>query len=176
MVANLLTLAALSPLGITPGMIAERGLEPHVEAVETEVVEIDAGGRAFRLTPAAAAAWRDMKHHAAEDGVELVLVSAFRSVRSQTGIIERKLAAGMSIEEILRVNAPPGYSEHHTGRAVDIGSPGVTELSEDFENTGAFLWLTRYAHHFGFFMPYGRDNSRGYNYEPWHWTYAHDDD
>lgn len=173
MICDLVLLAALAPLGITPEMIAARGLEPHAEAHETEVVEIDAAGRTFRLTPAAAAAWRDMKHQAGLDGVELVLVSAFRSVRTQTGIIERKLAAGMAIEEILLVNAPPGYSEHHTGRAVDIGSPGVTELSEDFENTGAFLWLTRYAHHFGFFMPYGRDNSRGYDYEPWHWTYAH---
>jgi hypothetical protein len=52
---------------------------------------------------------------------------------------------------------------------VDLGTPGCTELTEDFEQTPAFRWLTEHAAEFGFSMPYGRNNAQGVIYEPWHW-------
>ena len=82
---------------------------------------------------------------------------------------ERKRARGQSVEEILHVNAAPGYSEHHSGRALDIGTPGEPPAEESFEHTSAFAWLTRHAGDFGFVMSYPRANPHGIVYEPWHW-------
>jgi len=47
-------------------------------------------------------------------------VSGFRSVERQAQLIRGKLARGQRLDDILRSNAAPGYSEHHTGRALDI--------------------------------------------------------
>src|SRR2546428_9842143 len=97
-------------------------------------------------------------------------VSAFRSLQYQRQIFERKIKAGDSLEDILKVNAPPGYSEHHTGRAVDLTTPGCPPLAEEFERSAAFAWLVRHAHRFGFAMTYPRENRFGIAYEPWHWA------
>jgi D-alanyl-D-alanine carboxypeptidase len=113
-----------------------------------------------------------MKKSAAAAGVQLLLVSGFRSVRHQADIIRRKLAAGQSIEEILAVNAAPGCSEHPTGRAVDIATLGTRPLTAEFDGSPAFVWLQANAAAFGFKMPYGRDNRFGFEYEPWHWSQA----
>jgi D-alanyl-D-alanine carboxypeptidase len=102
--------------------------------------------------------------------VSLWLVSAFRSVDYQRQIRERKLAAGQSVAEILRVGAPPGYSEHHTGRAIDLAAAGCEPLTEEFERTPEFAWLAAHTGEFGFSMPYKRNNRYGFVYEPWHWS------
>ena len=98
-------------------------------------------------------------------------MSAFRSAEYQLGILERKLARGQSIDEILRVSAAPGYSEHHSGRAVDLTAPGFAPLEEEFENSSAFAWLVANAARFGFALSYPRDNPHGIAYEPWHWCW-----
>ncbi|MEI6358111.1 MAG: M15 family metallopeptidase, partial [Verrucomicrobiota bacterium] len=105
-------------------------------------------------------------------GVTLLLISGFRSVEHQHQILAKKLAAGQTLEETLRVNAAPGYSEHHTGRAVDIGTPGCPPLEEAFEGTAAFAWLSRNAGAAGFRMTYPRGNPQGVIYEPWHWLFV----
>jgi D-alanyl-D-alanine carboxypeptidase len=160
---------SLHVLGITPALLQARGLQPCAEATQLTVAEVSAEGREFLLEPAAASAWRAMKEAAARDGVVMCLVSAFRSVGRQTEILHDKLAAGMSIEEALRWVAPPGYSEHHSGRAVDIGVPGEPALEECFETTEAFAWLQAHAGAHGFRLSYPRGNPTGYGYEPWHW-------
>ena len=142
-----------------------------VEATELVSVGLDVQGREQRLTPGAAAAWNEMRAAAEKDGEILQLVSAFRSVDYQKGIIQRKLAAGQSWEQILRVSALPGFSEHHTGRTIDVTTPGSKALEEEFENTTAFRWLQRRAGEFGFTMTYPRGNRFGIAYEPWHWTF-----
>src|SRR3546814_14809475 len=83
-----------------------------------------------------------MHDAAAIDGVELLLISAFRSIEFQAALVRDKLARGITIDEILMVNAPPGYSEHHSGRAIDIGARGIAPLAEAFEVTPAFAWLS----------------------------------
>jgi zinc D-Ala-D-Ala carboxypeptidase len=151
-----------------PRTVATRRYEEPAELVE---VGPDVFGRSQRLTPEAAAAWRRMVQAAAADGVELQLVSAFRSVERQTQVIAAKLEAGRTIDDVLAANAPPGHSEHHTGRAVDVTTPGCRVLEEDFEETTAFRWLERRAGRFGFRLSYPRGNPEGYVYEPWHWVY-----
>ena len=89
----------------------------------------------------------------------------------QLGIFERKLARGLTVEEILKVNAAPGYSEHHGGRALDIGTPDEPPAEESFEKTAAFAWLQRNADGHGFVLSYPRDNPHGIVYEPWHWCW-----
>jgi D-alanyl-D-alanine carboxypeptidase len=140
------------------------------EAAALEEVEPNLVGTIQRLAPETAAAWREMKRSAAGAGVHLLLVSGFRSIRHQAEIIRRKLAAGQSIDAILAINAAPGYSEHHTGRAVDIAAPGTRPLTAEFDGSAAFQWLQANAGTFGFRMPYGRGNRFGFEYEPWHWS------
>jgi len=140
------------------------------EAAELEDVEPNVVGTMQRLAPETAAAWRKMKQTAADSGVQLLLMSGFRSVAHQADIIRRKLVAGLSIDAILTVNAAPGFSEHHTGRAIDVASPGTRPLTAEFEGSAAFAWLTTNAGRFGFRMPYGRGNRFGFEYEPWHWS------
>jgi D-alanyl-D-alanine carboxypeptidase len=157
-------------LGI-PSDYGQRPRRPaYADATALEDVEPSIVGTTQRLAPDTAVAWRQMKQTAALAGVTLLLVSGFRSVRHQAEIIRRKLAAGQTIEEILKVNAAPGFSEHHTGRAIDIATPGVRPLTADFETSPAFAWLVANAGAFRFQMPYGRDNSFGFDYEPWHWS------
>ncbi|MBT8048647.1 MAG: D-alanyl-D-alanine carboxypeptidase family protein [Gammaproteobacteria bacterium] len=123
------------------------------------------------LAPGAAKAWRSMADSAVSDKVELQVVSAFRSFDYQEGIIRRKLEKGQAIGDILQVSAAPGYSEHHTGRAVDITTPGFAVLEEEFETSDAFAWLTAHAKQFGFRMSFPRGNPHGVAYEPWHWAW-----
>ncbi len=135
---------------------------------------VDAGpnlvGRMQRLTPDTAAQWQRVVEAAAGDGIRLLIVSGFRSVDYQAQLIRNKIESGQEIEDILAVNAAPGFSQHHTGGAVDVATPGSRPLTEEFEDAPAFSWLTDNAEQFGFAMTYPRDNPFGFIYEPWHWA------
>jgi D-alanyl-D-alanine carboxypeptidase len=146
-------------------------LPSYQEAVDLVPVGLDVAGRPQRLHPEAAVAWREMLRSAKADGVVLLLVSGFRSVDQQRQIFERKLRAGQTLQAILAVNVPPGFSQHHTGTAVDLGTPGSTDLLEDFEGTAAFRWLRAHAQDHGFWLTYTRGNSSGVAFEPWHWAF-----
>jgi hypothetical protein len=126
-------------------------------------------GRTLWLQHGAMQAWQAMRRAANEGGIRLEAVSGFRSIGYQSGILRRKLDRGMSIEQVLSINTAPGYSEHHSGRAVDIGTPGCAPAEEAFETTPAFAWLRQHAAQFGFRMSYPRGNPHGVIYEPWHW-------
>lgn len=163
--------AVLAELGLSPELFAHRPLRLVPEAQRLTPVGLGTDGRDKLLTPAAARAWRLMRDAARADGVELLLISAFRSADFQAALLRAKLQKGVPAEEVLRVNAPPGYSEHHSGRAVDLGCTGTAALDEAFETTPAFAWLERNAGRFGFRMSFPRGNRQGYLYEPWHWCY-----
>ncbi len=120
----------------------------------------------------AARAWLRMHDEAWRDGVVLEAISGYRSHDYQLGIFEWKLGRGLSVDDILAVNAAPGFSEHHSGLALDIGEPDEPPAEESFERTAAFAWLQDHAGEHGFAMSYPRDNPHGIVYEPWHWAYA----
>ncbi|HEY5623875.1 MAG TPA: M15 family metallopeptidase [Gammaproteobacteria bacterium] len=162
---------ALAGIGAAPDLADARGLPMFEDATEFEIAHVSASGREHLLIPDAAAAWREARVAAERDGVTLLVISGFRSFERQLELISAKRARGDTVEEILSVMAPPGCSEHHTGRAVDIGTPGCEPLSENFSDTDAFAWLEQYAGSYGFRMSYPRDNSFGYLYEPWHWCH-----
>lgn len=132
----------------------------------------DRSRRPLWLRIDAARHWLRMRERAMRDGVVLDAISGYRSHDYQLGIFERKLARGLSVDDILAVNAAPGFSEHHSGLALDIGAPDEPPAEESFERTAAFAWLQGHAGEHGFVMSYPRDNPHGIVYEPWHWRYA----
>lgn len=158
-------------LGISSQFLVARGLSECEEASCLEVAEVGADGKERLLVLAAAEAWRKLKAAALNDDVLLFIVSAFRSIDRQTEIVRRKLQAGVAIEDILTVCAPPGFSEHHTGRAIDVATPGSPSLEIEFEHTPAFAWLKVHAADFGYYLSYPIGNPSGYQYEPWHWCF-----
>lgn len=118
-----------------------------------------------------ARAWSRLREAALRDDVVLEAISGYRSHDYQLGIFERKLSRGQSVDGILKVNAAPGFSEHHSGVALDIGTPGEPPAEESFEQTPAFAWLREHAVDHDFAMSYPRDNPHGIVYEPWHWAF-----
>ncbi len=146
------------------------GPPQYEEAGELVEVGPNLVGRMQRLTPDAAEQWQRMVAEADKVGIQLLIVSGYRGVEYQAGLIRKKIEAGQLIEDILKVNTAPGHSEHHTGLAVDIATPGSRPLTEEFEDTDAFRWLQSRAIEFGFSMTYPRDNPWGIAYEPWHWS------
>jgi D-alanyl-D-alanine carboxypeptidase len=163
--------SVLASLQISPEFFASRALRLCQEAETLVIAGIGPDGPEHLLVPAAADAWRAMRAAALADGLDIRIVSAFRSLDRQAEIVRRKLARGLSPDEIFEVSAPPGYSEHHTGRAVDVAMDGAAPLELGFGQTPAFRWLSEHAGSFSFFLSYPADNPYGYVYEPWHWCF-----
>lgn len=161
----------LGALGITAKAATRGGMRLHAEARQLQLAGLDRYRRTLWLAPDAARAWQTMRVAAQAAGIDLQAISGFRSIEYQAAIIRRKLKRGLSLDQILSVNAAPGYSEHHTGRALDIGCPGEPPAEESFEHTAAFSWLQRHAGRFGFSLSYPRNNRHGIVYEPWHWCW-----
>jgi D-alanyl-D-alanine carboxypeptidase len=156
-------------LGICDDYEELYGLPLQYEAEQLIDAGYDMFGRNQLMAPVALKHWAELRDAALEDNVQLLLVSAFRSVDYQATIIERKLEQGMAIETILKASAAPGYSEHHTGCAVDLTTIDCPPLIESFETTRAFRWLCLNAERFGFAMSYPKINKNKIIYEPWHW-------
>ena len=164
-------LERLHSLGLDESYGEDVGLPLVPEPMRLEFAGFDRYRRPLWLLEPAARAWRRMQSAARTDAIALEAISGYRSHDYQLGIFERKLARGLSVEQILAVNAAPGYSEHHGGCALDIGAPGEPPAEESFEHTSAFAWLQRRAGEFGFRMSYPRGNPHGIVYEPWHWRW-----
>lgn len=161
----------LAELGIPEDYGTRHGLALVPEPRELAFAGFDRYRRPLWLAAGAARAWERMRQAARNGDVWLEAISGYRSHHYQLGIFRRKLARGRSVTEILAVNAAPGYSEHHGGHALDIGTPGEPPAEESFERTAAFAWLSARAGEFGFTLSYPRDNPHGIVYEPWHWCW-----
>ncbi|NEO32086.1 MAG: D-alanyl-D-alanine carboxypeptidase family protein [Symploca sp. SIO3C6] len=149
---------------------------PYEEAPLSELQRVTADG-SIKLRTAAANKFQEMSAAARRSGVILVPLSAFRSVAKQEYLFfEIKAQRGQVASKRAEVSAPPGYSEHHTGYAIDIGDAmtPATNLSPSFENTPAFKWLEQNAAYYSFEMSFPRDNPQGIDYEPWHWRFVGD--
>ncbi|MFL6592228.1 MAG: D-alanyl-D-alanine carboxypeptidase family protein [Luteimonas sp.] len=164
----------LAALGLDDGYGQRTGLALVPEPERLAFAGSDRYRRALWLLPGAARAWTHLRDEARREGVLLDAISGYRNHDYQLGIFERKRARGQHVDEILEVNAAPGYSEHHSGRALDIGTPDEPPAEESFERTPAFAWLRENAGGHGFVMSYPRDNPHGIVYEPWHWCWRGD--
>ena len=114
-----------------------------------------------------------MKVEAEKDGIFLVFLSGFRSIKLQEEIFYTlKSSRNQNAIERAKVSAPPGYSEHSTGFAIDIGDSQnrKTDFDVSFEDTAAFKWLKRNAAKYHFRLSFDK-NHNSVDYEPWHWRY-----
>ena len=115
----------------------------------------------------------EMRDEAKKSGIYLVFLSGYRSINLQKEIFySLKSFRNQEAAERARVSAPPGYSEHSTGFAIDIGdaTQRETDFETEFENTDAFKWLIKNAARFHFKLSFTKDN-KYIDYEPWHWRY-----
>lgn len=127
--------------------------------------------RDLLVDPKAGEAWKAMRSDAQRNNIELQLVSGFRTITYQAGLVRKKIESGQVIDKVLRTSAAPGYSEHHSGRALDITAPGITPLSQDFSMSRAYEWLKARAGMYGFHESYPNNNRHAIEWEPWHWCY-----
>ena len=114
-----------------------------------------------------------MREDAKKDGTYLVFLSGYRSINLQKDIFySLKSMRNQIAAERARVSAPPGYSEHSTGFAIDIGDAynRETDFEVEFENTDAFRWLKKNAAKYHFKLSFSQNN-KNVDYEPWHWRY-----
>ena len=153
---------------------------------EDFTVGLDYVQGSFMLDERCAGYARQMIEDAAADGVQLTVVSAYRSVQKQQENLEsytqRLMREGHNSSEARRLAekeiALPYTSEHNAGVALDILTPDWWEshddVTDDFENTEQFRWLSENAHKYGFIMRYPKEyeNVTGIIYEPWHYRFV----
>lgn len=117
-----------------------------------------------------------------EDGVNLMICSAYRSYDRQTTLFNNKMNKlmnqGMNYMEAYAVGSMsvtvPGTSEHQLGLALDILTSGYVEMDDGFGETEAGIWLAENAPDYGFILRYPKDKEEitGIIYEPWHFRYV----
>ncbi len=125
---------------------------------------------------------KDMFSAAQKAGVPLELVSPYRSIDLQDRLFSRSVNSymnqGYSKEQAVKkanyARTFTGTSEHNTGLGFDILQKGNFTLSESFENTAQFKWLSEHAEEYGFILRYRKDkiSQTGIMYEPWHYRYV----
>jgi D-alanyl-D-alanine carboxypeptidase len=151
---------------------------PYTQASTKNLASLTSDGK-IRLRPAAAKSFLRMQAAAKKQGVSLVPLSGFRTVKEQEHLFFGvKAERNQETRKRAEVSAPPGYSEHHTGYAIDIGDgqTPATNVSRSFEKTKAFQWLKKHAATYSFELSFPPNNPQGVNYEPWHWRYVGDTD
>lgn len=162
-----------APTEPTPTLL---GHHAYDQATEAELVSLRRHP-SIRLRPPAAAGFEAMTLAAARAGINLVPLSGYRSYVDQEKVFfGLQTARHQTVQTRAEVSAPPGYSEHHTGYAIDIGDgaqPG-TNLDQTFLQTSAYEWMKTNAVSFGFELSFPADNPQGVAFEPWHWRFVGD--
>ncbi|MDX1365332.1 M15 family metallopeptidase [Arenibacter latericius] len=177
-------------LSLMPGITLAQDSEYSLDELMGKK-DIKLYGKDINMKKEAHDAFVEMRKAAYSDGVDLKVVSSYRSYFRQDTIWERKYLQntnerGMSnmaaIEKIIEYSTIPGTSRHHWGTDVDIidGYPkttgGVLETAK-FEAGGPFelfkQWMDENANKFDFYLVYTDNPKRkGFKYEPWHYSYA----
>lgn len=120
---------------------------------------------------------------AAKDGINLEVVSAYRTIEYQQqnfdNSVQQRMDNGMTYDEAYADTAKevafPGKSEHNAGLSADIMSDEYTSMDDDgFKNTKAYEWLSQHAAEYGFILRYpeGKESETGIIYEPWHYRFV----
>lgn len=136
--------------------------------VPKNLVDIENGKQA---TEATAKAFEEMKENAAIEGLSINVVSAYRSIDYQKNLYKQYVKRdGKELADTYSARA--GYSEHHTGRALDISAEDMD--MNNFGNTQEYKWVAENCWKYGFIIRYTEENKNitGYQSEPWHITYV----
>ncbi len=155
------------PILVNPDNYIPDGYSPDVTYVDEN----------YQLETRAAAAWQQMQSDASEDGVNLWIISAYRTLDRQITLYNEKVEEyeGLGYDEeeakteAAKWVAVPGTSEHCLGLAMDLCS-----LEESFEDTDQFSWLQEHCAEYGFILRYPKDkvDTTKISYEPWHYRYV----
>lgn len=150
---------------------------PEDFTVETQEVQ-----NGYKLDSRIAAQAKEMIEAARQDGVELLVCSAYRSIEKQTNLFNKMkqdyLAQGYSEEQAYAKTATaiaiPGTSEHQSGLAADIVTPSHQTLDPAFAETAAGQWLVEHAHEYGFVLRYPEEKQdiTKIIYESWHFRFV----
>lgn len=164
--------------------IAEkRGYKLRPQAIESKLQFTDGQ----RLQQEAIQSWLLLKSTAAADGIQLELVSGYRSIVDQKQIFndtlgatvtDEQIAAGTAdsqIDEVLKTTSIPGYSRHHTGFTVDFGCGN--KILTIFAQTPCYEWLSKFnylnAKRFGFIPSYPQGaGNQGPDPEAWEYVWV----
>lgn len=109
---------------------------------------------------------------AKEDGIDLWVVSAYRSFQTQAqlkGAYTVSYGSGANA-----FSADQGFSEHQLGTTIDFTTKGISGGLDGFQNTPAYTWLSENAYKYGFTLSYSKGNAY-YMFEPWHWRFVGED-
>lgn len=170
--------AAPQPSIQSPAAAPAFGHFPYTEAqarslVITASYSSGSSQRFERLHQTAEEALLQLISAAREQSVWVIVISGFRSVHDQTQLFQTKVDKTGSQAAAAKTVAPPGYSEHHTGYAVDLGDGNhrSADVQINFDQTPAYRWLTAHAQEYGFELSFRPNNAQGVSYEPWHWRF-----
>lgn len=112
-----------------------------------------------------------MKNDIEKEGLNIRIISAYRTYEYQENLYNNYLKYDKK-ELVDSYSARPGFSEHHTGLAIDIDNSKLD--FNKFYLTKEFIWMQDNAYKYGFILRYPKDkeNITGYSYEPWHYRYV----
>ena len=121
----------------------------------------------MKIRPEAYSALNEMAQAALNDGIRLLVSSAYRSYSYQENLFNYWVSVD-GLEEAERESARPGTSQHQLGTAVDFGS-----ISDDFDKTQMGQWIYKNAADYGWSLsfPKGYEDVTGYRWECWHFRY-----
>ncbi len=136
--------------------------------VPKDLVKLESG---YYVTSNTKTAFEKMQDDAREQGYNIGVTSAYRSINSQKYLYNNYLTEDTQ-EVVDTYSSRPGYSEHHTGEAIDL--IGSSASMEEFEKTKESKWVDENAYKYGFVVRYkkGYEKITGYEYEPWHIRYV----
>jgi zinc D-Ala-D-Ala carboxypeptidase len=182
--------ASATPIASAPAQPAGDCVEPkksenamkykviHYQYAEvSDLIQVVGEKSDIKLAQPAAKAYLLMKAKAKESGIDLEIASGFRSVDAQFENFKFKAESdpSRSREDLVKYNSIAGFSEHHTGLALDIASKEYQSLNQGHAQSTAGKWLLQNAKSFGFELSFGPKNTLGVGYEPWHWRYVGDE-
>ncbi|MBL0312765.1 MAG: M15 family metallopeptidase [Holophagaceae bacterium] len=172
------------PALVEPGLNPPRGVRAtprghlaYAEAPQQALVALDSG---IQVRKNVLEQLIRLLQAAERDGVPLKVAAGFRSIEMQRAAFESGAKKkGISLRSYAWWTAPPGFSEHHTGLAVDFADPKRPKTNftpSSFSKTEAYAWLKSHAKGFGFELSFGQNSGLRVAFEPWHWRFVGDDE
>ena len=148
----------------------------HFKYSDCDEKDLEQVDEVIRVHKKCKKAFEKMQQAAKADKIRIKIVSGYRSSKYQIEIFKRKFIdkdnpTEKELRQRLKFSAPSGFSEHHTGLAIDINSN-----SQNFEKSRAYKWLIENAYKFGFEMSFPKKNTQNLGFEPWHWRYIGDEE
>lgn len=132
------------------------------------------GSENMKTRSATSSDLKAMVSGAKANGINLVLVSGYRSYNTQVSVYGGYVKSS-GVTNADKISARPGHSEHQTGLALDLGrTDGKCSLEQCFGSTPEGIWLKNNSYLYGFIVRYpaGKESIVGYEYEPWHMRYV----